>query len=36
MGGHDSVVDALWAELEPFFEGSYLSFDSSLRPERIE
>ncbi|WP_328584660.1 LLM class flavin-dependent oxidoreductase [Streptomyces sp. NBC_00370] len=36
MGGHDAVVDALWAELEPFFEGSYLSFDSSLRPERIE
>ena len=36
MGGSESVVDALWAELEPFFDGSYLSFDSSLRPGRIE
>ncbi|GAA2234313.1 hypothetical protein GCM10010413_36990 [Promicromonospora sukumoe] len=36
MGRQDSVVDRLWARLEPFFEGSYLSFDSSLRPDRIE
>ncbi|MBB4689562.1 LLM class flavin-dependent oxidoreductase [Amycolatopsis jiangsuensis] len=35
MGRDDDVVDTLWSELEPFFEGLYLSFDSSLRPGRI-
>ncbi|MBW8705713.1 Mitomycin radical oxidase [Streptomyces sp. MBT84] len=36
MGGSEAAVDALRARLEPFTEGTYLSFDSSLRPERIE
>lgn len=35
MGTDDQVVDALWAQLTPFFDGLYLSFESSLRPGRI-
>ena len=35
MGSNATVVDAWWAQLRPFFEGMYLSFESSLHPERI-
>ncbi|WP_243744755.1 hypothetical protein [Streptomyces hainanensis] len=35
MGGADKVVDRAWAQLSPFLDGLYISFDSSLRPERI-
>ncbi|MFD3921497.1 LLM class flavin-dependent oxidoreductase [Streptomyces sp. NPDC058595] len=35
MGGADEVVDKAWAQLSPFLDGLYISFESSLRPERI-
>ncbi|CAM5685527.1 hypothetical protein STENM36S_09386 [Streptomyces tendae] len=35
MGGADEVVDRAWARLSPFLDGLYISFESSLRPERI-
>ncbi|MEV8118510.1 LLM class flavin-dependent oxidoreductase [Streptomyces xiamenensis] len=35
MGGADEVVDRTWARLSPFLDGLCISFDSSLRPERI-
>ncbi|MBK1787393.1 LLM class flavin-dependent oxidoreductase [Prauserella cavernicola] len=35
MGGDDEVVDAAWELLRPFLDGLYLSFESSLRPERL-
>ncbi|MGV9504835.1 hypothetical protein [Streptomyces tendae] len=36
MGCADEVVDRAWAWLlSPFLDGLYISFDSSLRPERI-
>ncbi len=36
MGRDDAAVDQVWAELTPYFDGQYLSFDSSLRPGRQE
>lgn len=35
MGSRDDDVDQVWELLRPFLDGMYLSFDSSLRPERI-
>lgn len=35
LGGDPDRLDAAWATLAPHIEGMYLSFDSSLRPERI-
>jgi len=35
MGDADEVVDRAWARLSPFFDGLYISFESSLRAERI-
>ncbi|MEV1076946.1 hypothetical protein AB0I98_01570 [Streptomyces sp. NPDC050211] len=35
MGDADEVVDRAWARLSPFLDGLYISFESSLRPERI-
>ncbi|MBE1575330.1 LLM class flavin-dependent oxidoreductase [Amycolatopsis roodepoortensis] len=35
MGGADEVVDEAWAQLRPFLDGLYLSFESGLRPERL-
>ncbi|MFF2638894.1 LLM class flavin-dependent oxidoreductase [Streptomyces niveus] len=35
MGAADEVVDKAWAQLSPFLDGLYISFESSLRPERI-
>ncbi|AMB60414.1 FAD-linked oxidase [Microterricola viridarii] len=35
MGSNPDRLDRGWAELEPFFDGLYLSFDSSLNPRRI-
>ena len=35
MGSNREIVDALWAQLHPFFDGLYLSFESGLHPERI-
>lgn len=35
--GSDALrLDAAWADIAPHMEGQYLSFDSSLRPERID
>lgn len=36
MGSDPDAVDAQWASLAPFLDGLYLSFETSLRPERIE
>ncbi|MHA6630292.1 LLM class flavin-dependent oxidoreductase [Pseudonocardia sichuanensis] len=36
MGSHPDVVDEQWALLRPYLDGLYLSFESSLRPERID
>ncbi|WP_224401713.1 LLM class flavin-dependent oxidoreductase [Pseudonocardia sp. ICBG1034] len=36
MGSDPDAVDAQWASLTPFLDGLYLSFDTSLRPERIQ
>lgn len=35
LGGDPDRLDAAWSTIAPFIEGMYLSFDSSLRPERI-
>ncbi|MFD4024875.1 LLM class flavin-dependent oxidoreductase [Streptomyces sp. NPDC058576] len=35
MGATDEAVDTAWAQLSPFLDGLYISFESSLRPERI-
>ncbi|WP_322409806.1 LLM class flavin-dependent oxidoreductase [Microbacterium invictum] len=35
LGGSASRVDAAWREIAAHSTGSYLSFDSSLRPERL-
>ncbi|MEV6594006.1 hypothetical protein [Streptomyces acidicola] len=35
MGGADEAVDKAWAQLSPFLHGLYISFESSLRPERL-
>ncbi|MEQ3551129.1 LLM class flavin-dependent oxidoreductase [Pseudonocardia nematodicida] len=36
MGADADAVDAQWALLAPYLDGMYLSFESGLRPERIE
>ncbi|GAA0591882.1 LLM class flavin-dependent oxidoreductase [Kribbella sandramycini] len=36
MGRDDASLDEAWAQLSPYFDGQYLSFDSSLRPGRLE
>lgn len=36
IGSDAARLDAAWADLAPYVEGQYLSFDSSLRPERID
>ncbi|OZM83151.1 FAD-linked oxidase [Pseudonocardia sp. MH-G8] len=36
MGSDPAAVDAQWALLAPFLDGLYLSFETSLAPERIE
>ncbi|QJY47411.1 LLM class flavin-dependent oxidoreductase [Pseudonocardia broussonetiae] len=35
MGSREEAVDRAWATLRPFFQGLYLSFDSSTDPRRI-
>lgn len=35
MGSRQEAVDSAWATLRPFFQGLYLSFDSSTEPRRI-
>jgi hypothetical protein len=29
-------IDALWDEMQPHFEGLYLSFETDLRPDRLQ
>jgi hypothetical protein len=35
LGSHPDRLDAQWRALADHIDGMYLSFDSSLRPERI-
>ncbi|NYJ02096.1 FAD/FMN-containing dehydrogenase [Nocardioides thalensis] len=35
MGGDRAVLDALWDGISHHFEGTYLSFETDLRPERL-
>lgn len=35
FGASRERLNALWDELHPYFEGLYLSFDTDLRPERL-
>jgi alkanesulfonate monooxygenase SsuD/methylene tetrahydromethanopterin reductase-like flavin-dependent oxidoreductase (luciferase family)/FAD/FMN-containing dehydrogenase len=36
LGSNDARLDEAWAELRGFFRGMYVSFDTSLAPERLE
>jgi FAD/FMN-containing dehydrogenase len=36
LGSNDARLDEAWAGLRGFFRGIYLSFDTSLAPERLE
>jgi hypothetical protein len=35
FGANRQRIDALWDEMQPHFEGLYLSFETDLRPERL-
>lgn len=36
FGINQARLDAVWNELRPYFDGLYLSFETDLRPERLE
>lgn len=36
FGVNAARMDAVWSELYPYFDGLYLSFETDLRPERLE
>jgi FAD/FMN-containing dehydrogenase len=36
MGSNDAQLDEAWAEMSGFFRGMYVSFETSLAPERLE
>jgi hypothetical protein len=36
LGVNDACLDEAWAELRGFFSGMYISFETSLAPDRLE